>query len=61
MVMKKQWIMRSLLLLLKPLLKPSPGEKGKAKTDIKSLDKKGLAIVRYLHALLPGPYLDPYN
>jgi hypothetical protein len=53
--------MRSLLLLLKPLLKPSPGEKGKTKTDIKNLDKKGMAIVRYLRVLLSGPYLDPYN
>jgi hypothetical protein len=50
--------MRSLLLLLKPLLKPHPG---KAKTDIKNLDKKGMAIVRCLRALLSGPYLDPYN
>ena len=53
---------RSLLLPLPLLLKPHPGEKGKEITKRDIMSPENIApIVRYLRALLSGPYLDPYN
>jgi hypothetical protein len=63
MVMTRKWITRSLLLLLLLNPNPKPGEIGTetAERDLRSIEENMAVIVRYLHALLSGPLLDPYN